>query len=94
MGQSLVPVIRVYIDLDQHFTLPIAIDPRDDRPVWIGLAHSADGGVTWTIEPSNMPSSILSVVFNPDGTVLYSLGRDLNVWRATLSGNRCRAIRR
>ena len=73
---------------------PIAVDPQDPRSVWIGLAHSIDGGVTWTIEPSNTTIPMLSVAFNRDGTVLYGLGRDSSVWRATVRGGRRRAIGR
>jgi len=73
---------------------PIAVDPRDDRSLWIGLVHSTDGGETWTIEPSNTPVPFLSVGFNRDGTVLYGLGRDYRVWTATVRGNRRRAIGR
>ncbi len=76
---------------ERDFAQPIAVDPRDERSVWIGLAHSTDGGVTWTVESSNVP--ILSVAFNPDGTVLYGLGRDYSVWTATRGGRR-RAVGR
>jgi photosystem II stability/assembly factor-like uncharacterized protein len=72
---------------------PITVDPRDDRSLWIGLAHSTDGGVTWAIEPSNTPAPILSVLFNRHGTVLYGLARDYSLWRA-VRGNRRRAVSR
>lgn len=72
-------------------TTMIAVDPRDHRSVWIGLVHSSDGGVTWTMEPSNAPVSFHSVVFDRDGTALYGLGREL--WKAVVRGNRRRAAR-
>jgi hypothetical protein len=50
--------------------------------------------VTWTIEPSNTPIPILSVVFDRDGSVLYGIGRDFSVWKATLRGERRRAVGR
>lgn len=73
---------------------PIAIDPRDDRSLWIGLAHSTDGGGTWTIEPSNVPAPVSSVVFNRDGSVLYAISRDYQLWTATMRANRRRAVGR
>lgn len=75
---------------DFNLAVPITVDPRDPHSVWIGLAHSTDGGVTWTMEPSNTPASMQSVLFNHDGTVLYGLGRDFRVWKA-IRGNRRRA---
>jgi photosystem II stability/assembly factor-like uncharacterized protein len=78
---------------ERDFAPPIAVDPRDDRSIWIGLAHSTDGGVTWTTETSNTPIPIVSVVFNRDGTVLYGHARDYSVWRA-MSGNRRRVVGR
>jgi photosystem II stability/assembly factor-like uncharacterized protein len=74
-------------------TTSIAVDPRDHRSLWIGLAHSSDGGVTWTIEPSSAPVPMYSVVFDRDGAVLYGLGRDLSIWKTIVRGGRRRAAR-
>ena len=79
---------------ERDFAPPIAVDPRDPRSVWIGLAHSTDGGVTWTIEPSNTPIPIVSVFFNRDGTLLYGHARDYSVWTAPTRGSRRRAVGR
>lgn len=77
---------------ERDWWYPIAVDPRDHRSLWIGMAHSTDGGETWSIEPSNTPVSMFSVAFNSDGTVLYGLSRDSNLWAARMGGRR-RAVR-
>lgn len=73
---------------------PIAVDPRDPRSLWIGTAHSTDGGTTWTVEPTPMPSPIINLAFDRDGTVLYAVGFDQQIWRAIVRGERRRAVRR
>ncbi|HUR81415.1 MAG TPA: hypothetical protein VM733_11650, partial [Thermoanaerobaculia bacterium] len=78
---------------ERDSTLPIAVDPRDERSLWIGLAHSADGGVTWTVEPSTAPGSIRTVAFNRDGTVLWGLAGNYSVWKANVRAPRRRATR-
>lgn len=79
---------------ERDWAYPIAVDPRDPRSLWIGLAHSTDGGETWTVEPSNTPAPMLSVAFNSDGSALFGLTRSSSIWRATLRGDRRRAVRR
>lgn len=76
---------------ERESALPIAVDPRDHRSLWIGLAHSTDAGVTWTVEPSNLPVEISSVAYNADGTMLFAITRDFSVWRATVRAPRRRA---
>ena len=70
----------------------LTVDPRDERSLWIGLTHSTNSGVTWTTEPSNIPSGALHVTIDRDGTVLYATPSNYaGVWTATLRGNHRRA---
>ena len=74
----------------------LLVDPRDDRSVWIGLEHSADGGTTWTDESGNLPAEkgTRNFAIDASGAELYVLPSDeSSIWRATLRGNHTRAIR-
>ncbi|HYC93613.1 MAG TPA: hypothetical protein VEO54_30695 [Thermoanaerobaculia bacterium] len=79
---------------EREASVPIAVDPRDHHSLWIGTAHSADGGVTWTTEPAPMPSPILALAFDRDGTMLYAVGFDQKIWKAAVRAERRRAVRR
>src|SRR3954468_20153015 len=77
---------------EHDFSPPIVIDPLNERSLWIGNAHSSDGGATWTIEPSS--TSITPLAFDRDGSALYGLGRDYSLWKTSVRQDRRRTIRR
>ncbi|HEX6083281.1 MAG TPA: hypothetical protein VF266_02070 [Thermoanaerobaculia bacterium] len=79
---------------EREAAAPIAVDPRDHRSLRIGTAHSTDGGVTWTTEPAPMPTPIIWLGFDRDGSTLFAVGFDQQIWRATVRGERRRAVRR
>jgi photosystem II stability/assembly factor-like uncharacterized protein len=77
----------------------IAIDPTDDRNVWVGLEvdgvrRSADGGDTWTKVNGQIPNqdvhSVL-VVAGPPKAVFTVVNDD--VWRSTDDGKTWQAAR-
>ena len=73
----------------------LTVDPRDERTLWIGMTHTADGGATWTTEPSNIPGGVLHVFIDRNGAMLYATPSSLSgVWAATLRGNHRRAAGR
>lgn len=79
---------------ERESAAPIAIDPRDHRSLWIGTAHSTDGGETWTTEPTPIPLPIIALAFDRDGSALYAIGFNQKLWKATVRGERRRAVRR
>lgn len=77
----------------------IAIDPIDNRNVWVGLEvdgvrHSTDGGDTWTKVNGQIPNldvhNVL-VVAGPPKTVFTVVNDD--VWRSTDDGKTWQAAR-
>lgn len=79
---------------EREAAAPIAVDPRDHRSLWIGTAHSADGGETWTTEPTSMPLPVIALAFDRDGSALYAIGFNQKIWKATVRGARRRAVRK
>jgi len=77
----------------------IAVDPTDDRNVWVGLEvdgvrHSADGGDTWTKVNGQIPNQDVHnvlVVAGPPKAVFTVVNDD--VWRSTDDGKTWQAAR-
>jgi len=77
----------------------IAVDPTDDRNVWVGLEvdgvrHSIDGGETWTKVNGQIPNQDVHnvlVVAGPPKTVFTVVNDD--IWRSTDNGKTWHAAR-
>ncbi len=77
----------------------IAVDPTNDRNVWVGLEvdgvrHSTDGGETWTKVNGQIPNQDVHnvlVVAGPPKTVFTVVNDD--IWRSTDDGKSWQAAR-
>jgi photosystem II stability/assembly factor-like uncharacterized protein len=77
----------------------IAVDPTNDRNVWVGLEvdgvrHSTDGGETWTKVNGQIPNQDVHnvlVVEGPPKTVFTVVNDD--IWRSTDDGKTWHAAR-
>ncbi len=77
----------------------IAVDPTDDRNVWVGLEvdgvrHSTDGGETWAKVNGQIPNQDVHnvlVVAGPPKTVFTVVNDD--IWRSTDDGKSWQAAR-